>query len=173
MSNPKRYSIFNPQEQENPNGAWVHYSDYAKLDAEKWRWANKESIDEIDKLKTINELLMSVVNKFFNSDSLQKHPDTQSYYALAENLKQLPDSILDFTEEQVRDNPAWALAVFRHQMKQKTIDNIGYINEIGGQQEYIHKLKEEVKRLTDGIKAIDPLILEAINSTTLSKDEQV
>ena len=34
MSDPKRYSIFNPQEQENPNGAWVHYYDYARLKAE-------------------------------------------------------------------------------------------------------------------------------------------
>jgi len=34
MNDPKRYSIFNPQEQENPNGAWVHYSDYARLKAE-------------------------------------------------------------------------------------------------------------------------------------------
>jgi hypothetical protein len=34
VSDPKRYSIFNPQEQENPNGAWVHYYDYARLKAE-------------------------------------------------------------------------------------------------------------------------------------------
>ena len=34
MSEPKRYSIFNPQEQENPNGAWVHYADYARLKAQ-------------------------------------------------------------------------------------------------------------------------------------------
>lgn len=152
---------------EHEDGEFIRYDDYAKLDAEKWRWANKECIEDIDKLKAINELLMSVVNKFFKSGSLQNPPDTQSYYALAEELKQLPDSILDFTEQQVRDQPAWALAVFRHQIKQLRYERIHDINQIGGQQEHIYELKEEVKRLTNGIKAIDPLILEAINSTRL------
>lgn len=113
-----------------------------------------------DKVKHL-DLFKSVVEKFFNSASLKNPLDTQSYYALAENLKQLPDSILDFTEEQVRDNPAWALAVFRHKVKEMQYKRIHDLNEIGGAQEenaHLHsqfanseqdnaRLKAEVERL--------------------------
>ena len=91
------------------------------------------------------DLFKSVVEKFFNSADLKNPPDAQSCYALAEKLKQLPDSILDFTEEQVRDNPAWALAVFRHKVKEMQYKRIHDLNEIGGEQEENALLKAEVE----------------------------
>lgn len=94
------------------------------------------------------DLFKSVVEKFFNSADLKNHPDAQSCYALAENLKQLPDSILDFTEEQVRDNPAWALAVFRHKVKEMQYKRCHDLNEIGGEQEENARLNAEVELLT-------------------------
>lgn len=104
----------------------------------------KELVKQIEHL----ELFKSVVEKFFNSADLKNQPDAQSCYALAENLKQLPDSILDFTEEQVRDNPAWALAVFRHKVKEMQYKRIHDLNEIGGEQEENARLKADVERLT-------------------------
>lgn len=101
---------------------------------------------ELDKQVEHLELFKSVVDKFFNSADLKNQPDAQSCYALAENLKQLPNSILDFTEEQVRDNPAWALAVFRHKVKEMQYKRIHDLNEIGGQQEQINELEQEAKR---------------------------
>ena len=70
----------------------------------------------------------------------------QRWNAAKENLKQLPDSILDFTEEQVRDNPAWALAVFRHRVKEMQYKLCHDINEIGGEQEENARLKAEVEK---------------------------
>ena len=93
------------------------------------------------------DLFKSVVEKFFNSADLKNPLDAQSCYALAENLKQLPDSILDFTQEQVRDNPAWALAVFRHKIKEMQYKRIHDLNEIGGEQAENARLKAEVERL--------------------------
>ena len=98
------------------------------------------------------DLFKSVVEKFFNSADLKNHPDAQSCYALAENLKQLPDSILDFTEEQVRDNPAWALAVFRHKVKEMQYKRCHDLNEIGGEQEENARLKAEVEQLTSDLQ---------------------
>ena len=114
--------------------------------------ANAFSNDQYNELvKQIEhlELFKSVVEKFFNSADLKNQPDAQSCYALAENLKQLPDSILDFTEEQVRDNPAWALAVFRHKVKEMQYKRCHDLNEIGGEQEENARLKAEVERLTE------------------------
>lgn len=152
MSEPKRYWMDDQNDADFPyeavDGEWVKWEDYAKLDAEKWRWANRETVERLEKLETINELLQSVVNRFFNASDLKNQPDAQSYYALAENLKQLPDSILDFTEEQVRDNPAWALAVFRHKVKEMQYKRCHDLNQMGGQCEEIARLKAEVERLT-------------------------
>lgn len=92
------------------------------------------------------DLFKSVVEKFFNSADLKNPPDAQSCYALAEKLKQLPDSILDFTEEQVRDNPAWALAVFRHKVKEMQYKRIHDLNEIGGEQEENARIMEELEQ---------------------------
>jgi len=114
--------------------------------------ANAFSNDQYNELvKQIEhlELFKSIVEKFFNSADLKNQPDAQSCYALAENLKQLPDSILDFTEEQVRDNPAWALAVFRHKVKEMQYKRCHDLNEIGGEQEENARLKAEVERLTE------------------------
>jgi hypothetical protein len=118
--------------------------------------ANAFSNDQYNELvKQIEhlELFKSVVEKFFNSADLKNQPDAQSCYALAENLKQLPDSILDFTEEQVRDNPAWALAVFRHKVKEMKYKRCHDLNEIGGEQEENARLKAECERLKEVIKA--------------------
>jgi hypothetical protein len=66
MNDPKRYSIFNPQEQENPNGAWVHYSDYARLKAECQARQAENSVlavecdslkAEVERMKEGNECL--------------------------------------------------------------------------------------------------------------------
>jgi hypothetical protein len=114
--------------------------------------ANAFSNDQYDELvKQIEhlELFKSVVEKFFNSADLKNQPDAQSCYALAENLKQLPDSILDFTEEQVRDNPAWALAVFRHKVKEMQYKRCHDLNEIGGEQEENARLKEQYNGIID------------------------
>ena len=100
------------------------------------------------------DLFKSVVEKFFNSADLKNPLDAQSCYALAENLKQLPDSILDFTQEQVRDNPAWALAVFRHKIKEMQYKRIHDLNEIGGEQEENASLKAEVERLNTLCKQV-------------------
>lgn len=108
-----------------------------------------KAIDDL-KIKAEHiELFKSVVEKFFNSADLKNQPDAQSCYALAEKLKQLPDCILDFTEEQVRDNPAWALAVFRHKVKEMQYKRIHDLNAIGGEQEEVARLKAEVERLTE------------------------
>lgn len=104
---------------------------------------NKELKAEVEHIN----LFKSVVEKFFNSADLKNPPDAQSCYALAEKLKQLPDSILDFTEEQVRDNPAWALAVFRHKVKEMQYKRIHDLNQIGGEQEENASLKAEVNAL--------------------------
>ena len=81
---------------------------------------------------------------------LKNGSDAQPDSANTDKRKPSEENILDFTVEQVRDNPAWALAVFRHQMKQKSIDNIGYINQIGGLQEENDRLEAEVKSLRMG-----------------------
>ena len=123
------------------------------------------------------DLFKSVVEKFFNSADLKNHPDAQSCYALAEKLKQLPDSILDFTEEQVRDNPAWALAVFRHKVKEMQYKRIHDLNAIGGEQEEnarLHsqfanseqenaRLKAEVERLR---KAGDEMYMTLVDNNS-------
>jgi methyl-accepting chemotaxis protein len=127
--------------------------------------ANAFSNDQYNELvKQIEhlELFKSVVEKFFNSADLKNQPDAQSCYALAENLKQLPDSILDFTEEQVRDNPAWALAVFRHKVKEMQYKRCHDLNEIGGQQEQINELEQEAERSRDQYNGIIDTQLESI-----------
>lgn len=157
--------------------------------------ANAFSNDQYNELvKQIEhlELFKSIVEKFFNSADLKNQPDAQSCYALAENLKQLPDSILDFTEEQVRDNPAWALAVFRHKMKEMQYKRIQDLNEIGGEQEENARLrsvaednkteceatrienarlKAEVERLTKENALSKPRLLIASQDIKLLKDE--
>jgi hypothetical protein len=117
-----------------------HIIDTNAFSNDQWKELNKQ----VEHL----ELFKSVVEKFFNSADLKNQPDAQSCYALAENLKQLPDSILDFTQEQVRDNPAWALAVFRHKVKEMQYKRCHDLNEIGGEQEENARLKAEVERLT-------------------------
>lgn len=101
------------------------------------------------------DLFKSVVEKFFNSADLKNQPDAQSCYALAEKLKQLPDCILDFTEEQVRDNPAWALAVFRHKVKEMQYKRIHDLNAIGGEQEDYARLKADVRNCYTAIRVKD------------------
>jgi HAMP domain-containing protein len=114
-----------------------HIIDTNAFSNDQWKELNKK----VEHL----ELFKSVVEKFFNSADLKNQPDAQSCYALAENLKQLPDSILDFTQEQVRDNPAWALAVFRHKVKEMQYKRCHDLNEIGGEQEENARLKAEVE----------------------------
>ena len=136
--------------------------------------ANAFSNDQYNELvKQIEhlELFKSVVEKFFNSADLKNQPDAQSCYALAENLKQLPDSILDFTEEQVRDNPAWALAVFRHKVKEMQYKRCHDLNEIGGEQEENARLKAEVERLEKEKALSKPRLLIASQDIKLLKDE--
>jgi len=87
---------------------------------------------------------------------LKNGSDAQSDSANEAELKPPSDvNILDFTVEQVRDNPAWALAVFRHQMKQKSIDNIGYINQIGGLQEENKLFAKLLDKLDEAIYFFD------------------
>jgi chromosome segregation ATPase len=110
-----------------------------------------QQLDTISDLKSKVEhidLYKSVVEKFFNSADLKNQPDAQSHYAIMEKLKQLPDCILDFTEEQVRDNPAWALAVFRHKVKDMQYKRVHDLNAIGGEHEENARLKAEVDELT-------------------------
>ena len=92
------------------------------------------------------DLLKSVVEKFFNSADLKNNPDAQSSNALANKLKQLPDSIFDFTEEQVRDNPTWALAVFRHKVKEMQYNRVHDLNAIGGEQEERARIEGELEQ---------------------------
>ena len=82
---------------------------------------------------------------------LKNGSDAQPDSANTEKRKPSEENILDFTVEQVRDNPAWALAVFRHQMKQKSCDRIHDINQIGG-------LQEENARLTKLLDKLDEVI---------------
>lgn len=162
---PNRYNVASIQAQQtlggdvmqsDENGQYVTWRDYAWLLAEVERSTAQyngiidQQLDVINDLKTKVEhidLFKSVVEKFFNSADLKNPPDAQSCYALAEKLKQLPDSILDFTEEQVRDNPAWSLAVFRHKVKEMQYKRIHDLNAIGGEQEENARLKAEVVRL--------------------------
>lgn len=53
MSEPKRYAIrgFSAALVEEENGKFVRWEDYAKLDAEKWRWANRECIQRVEELE--------------------------------------------------------------------------------------------------------------------------
>lgn len=173
MSEPKRYlakiSWTQIETEEHPAGEFVRWSDYARLQAEVERLKAVSTIEqrtiqglqrtpewseiarmtaycrELEGKVSHLDLFKSVVEKFFNSADLKNHPDAQSCYALAEKLKQLPDSILDFTEEQVRDNPAWALAVFRHKVKEMQYKRIHDLNEIGGEQEENARLIAEVE----------------------------
>ena len=59
MSEPKRYAIrgFSAALVEEENGKFVRWEDYAKLDAEKWRWANRECIERQEKLEAEIERL--------------------------------------------------------------------------------------------------------------------
>ena len=116
------------------------------------------------------DLFKSVVEKFFNSADLKNPPDAQSCYALAEKLKQLPDSILDFTEEQVRDNPAWALAVFRHKVKEMQYKRIHDLNAIGGEQEENARLKDDIKRRTAQYNGIIDTQLKVIDELKAEVD---
>ena len=114
-----------------------------------------QQLDTINDLKAKVEhidLLKSVVEKFFNSADLKNPLDTQSHCAIIEKLKQLPDCILDFTEEQVRDNPAWALAVFRHKVKEMQYKRVHDLNAIGGEQEEVARLKAEVETIQKEFK---------------------
>lgn len=122
-----------------------------------------------DKIEHL-DLFKSVVEKFFNSADLKNQPDAESCYALAEKLKQLPDCILDFTEEQVRDNPAWALAVFRHKVKEMQYKRIHDLNAIGGEQEENARLKVEVERLTDALNKLVKTPPEATGGVRVKVD---
>lgn len=153
MSDIKRYtgktegSALGSPHWEHPEGEWVKWEDYAKLDAEKWRWANRECVERREKLEVINELCLSVVNRFFSTRDKQPdfRPNEEDIRALAVMVNRLPDSILDFTEEQVRENPAWALAVFRSKVKQMHHERVHDLNCIGGQQEQIAYLEEKLE----------------------------
>jgi hypothetical protein len=156
MSQPKRYFLVisktpnggvRPDVYEHEEGAFVDYEEYAKLDAEKWRWANRECVERLEKLEVINELCLSVVNRFFSTRDKKPDfkPNEEDIRALAVMVNRLPDSILDFTEEQVRENPAWALAVFRSKVKQMHHERVHDLNCIGGQQEQIAYLEEKLE----------------------------
>jgi hypothetical protein len=86
---------------------------------------------------------------------LKNGPDAQPDSANTEKRKPSEENILDFTVEQVRDNPAWALAVFRHQMKQKSCDRIHDLNQIGGLQEENALLTKLLDKLDEAIYFFD------------------
>ena len=173
MSDPKRFDPLSDGMWENSAGDYVLYADYARLKAEvervepeleqRCRELNLSLGQQAVQLRQIGDLkaqlehidlLKSVVEKFINSADLKNPLDTQSHCAITEKLKQLPDCILDFTEEQVRDNPAWALAVFRHKVKEMQYKRVHDLNAIGGEQEENARLQAENERL---IKAGDAM----------------
>lgn len=70
--------------------------------------------------------------------------------------------------EAVEDaNGDWVAWEDYEKLKQETIKQIE--TALPPVESYIAKLEAEVERLTNGIRAIDPLLLEAINSATLAK----
>jgi hypothetical protein len=84
MSEPKRYSIFNPQEQENPDGGWVHYKDYARL---------KEEVEMLSKPAIIGGYNLSQYIRMANSETLEfDNGDIFADMTLPERIKYIVES---------------------------------------------------------------------------------
>jgi chromosome segregation ATPase len=152
MNDPKRYSIFNPQEQENPNGAWVHYADYARLKAEVERLTKESDIFEkccehqknrIERLKAEVERLterlggvrLIVTEEMYdelNTKYLEQQHELQN---IALTARQILDEKIDLKEQVERLTKQNALATPRHLIASQDITS----------------LREQVERLTKAV----------------------